>query len=878
MKKFVLIFLLLFSKPVYSQVISQGSPGQNPWPVQTWFSGSAVDPRAIRVLTSGDIVTVVQPIGSNLHITVDSIPTHGVTGTFWQATQPVSIATMPTTPVTGTFWQATQPISAFSLPLPALAATSTLQTAGNNSLANIESSQSDIFTSVDNLASAVSVLGGEPDAGNALTVQGSDNMMPFTVVGNVSIPTRGVSGTITTATTCPGAGCVEMQLAGTAQSTALIEATGTWTGTLSFLGVGQSGTQIALSCEFSPSSISITLVPVQSTTGNGRWLCSAAGYETIRVLANPFSSGSANVYITVVLGSFISRSAHASWITDSTGATATIGANGGLKVEGVPGGVGLPVVQTTGSNLHMVCDSGCGGAAAFSDNSAFTAGTTGINIFGAVFNDGLSAVTSGNAATPRITAQRGIHFNMRTNAGVEVPFPAALGANGGFKIEGVASGIPVPVSFTVGNAPINLSQVAGVGILTGGVSGSQGVGGLSASGATKNGNPIQIGGVFNTTQPTVTTGLTVEAQMTARGAQIVATGIDGFPVTGASATGTAKSGNPVQSGAVFNTTQPTVTNGQVVENQATARGAQIVATGVDAFNATATGAVANGVAKSGNPVQTGAVYNTTQPVAGVSGIVLESQATARGAQIVAPGVEGFPVSIPSSSNSVINSSPRNIVSIAFSESVAAPVAASWYIKKLWSTIAISNPTDVVPSRAFAAVTTAAGSRTLIAVINPLATFNMNTNAFAEVNSVAPPLSYGRLFGCVNAGMAATADTITVVYNNHNTISHTTAGVVFPASTIQGVCFEFPLAGDPGGGTDIGATSVTNITDTAAPATGTLTVYGVTTLLESLGTTTLDSTLLDTGRLNTAQEQIAILLMQTLTTAQQRTAGVTLAIR
>ena len=39
-----------------------------------------------------------------------------VTGTFWQATQPVSIATMPTTPVTGTFWQTTQPVSISSLP------------------------------------------------------------------------------------------------------------------------------------------------------------------------------------------------------------------------------------------------------------------------------------------------------------------------------------------------------------------------------------------------------------------------------------------------------------------------------------------------------------------------------------------------------------------------------------------------------------------------------------------------------------------------------------------------------------------------------------------------------------------------------------------
>src|SRR5579872_511940 len=42
--------------------------------------------------------------------------TFGVSGTFWQATQPVSIASMPSTPVTGTFWQATQPVSIASMP------------------------------------------------------------------------------------------------------------------------------------------------------------------------------------------------------------------------------------------------------------------------------------------------------------------------------------------------------------------------------------------------------------------------------------------------------------------------------------------------------------------------------------------------------------------------------------------------------------------------------------------------------------------------------------------------------------------------------------------------------------------------------------------
>jgi len=48
--------------------------------------------------------------------TLSALENIGVTGTFWQATQPVSIATMPTTPVTGTFWQATQPVSIDSLP------------------------------------------------------------------------------------------------------------------------------------------------------------------------------------------------------------------------------------------------------------------------------------------------------------------------------------------------------------------------------------------------------------------------------------------------------------------------------------------------------------------------------------------------------------------------------------------------------------------------------------------------------------------------------------------------------------------------------------------------------------------------------------------
>lgn len=56
------------------------------------------------------------------------------------------------------------------------------------------------------------------------------------------------------------------------------------------------------------------------------------------------------------------------------------------------------------------------------------------------------------------------------------------------------------------------------------------VGGSAASGASNTGNPAKIGGSFNTTQPTVTNGQVVDAQFTARGAAIVATGVDAFNV------------------------------------------------------------------------------------------------------------------------------------------------------------------------------------------------------------------------------------------------------------------------------------------------------------------------------------------------------------
>lgn len=91
--------------------------------------------------------------------------------------------------------------------------------------------------------------------------------------------------------------------------------------------------------------------------------------------------------------------------------------------------------------------------------------------------------------------------------------------------------------------------------------------GDASSGASNAGNPVKIGGAFNTTQPTVTTGQAVDAQMTARGAQIVATGADTFNVTinGALPTG----GNALGSVSVSNFPASQAVSGTVTANAGT---------------------------------------------------------------------------------------------------------------------------------------------------------------------------------------------------------------------------------------------------------------------------------------------------------------------
>lgn len=75
----------------------------------------------------------------------------------------------------------------------------------------------------------------------------------------------------------------------------------------------------------------------------------------------------------------------------------------------------------TGSSLNVNCTGGCSGSAGFTDNAAFTAGTTTINPVGGLFDDTPpAAITTGHAASARITNNRALHVNLRNQAGTEI--------------------------------------------------------------------------------------------------------------------------------------------------------------------------------------------------------------------------------------------------------------------------------------------------------------------------------------------------------------------------------------------------------------------------------------------------------------------------
>lgn len=118
---------------------------------------------AVNIADGGNSITVdgtfwqaTQPVS------IATMPSTPVTGTFWQATQPVSIATMPSTPVTGTFWQATQPVSG------TVSANATLAAETTKVIGTVNIAASQTLATVTTVGAVTAITNALPAGTNAI--------------------------------------------------------------------------------------------------------------------------------------------------------------------------------------------------------------------------------------------------------------------------------------------------------------------------------------------------------------------------------------------------------------------------------------------------------------------------------------------------------------------------------------------------------------------------------------------------------------------------------------------------------------------------------------------------------------------------------------
>lgn len=144
-------------------------------------------------------------------------------------------------------------------------------------------------------------------------------------------------------------------------------------------------------------------------------------------------------------------------------ATAAIQTDGTQKTQIVDSGGA--VVNATGTSLDVNCTGGCGGAAAFEDNDAFTFDTTTVAISGAVVDDvATNAVTENSAGAPRMSPNRNLHSEIRDAAGNERG--ANVTAGNALVVDGSAVTQPVSGTVTVTDGAGSLNVIVDSGTIT----------------------------------------------------------------------------------------------------------------------------------------------------------------------------------------------------------------------------------------------------------------------------------------------------------------------------------------------------------------------------------------------------------------------------
>jgi hypothetical protein len=456
---------------------------------------------------SPDIATV-QGITGGTPVPVSGTITVGssvaVTGTFWQATQPVSIS--GSVPVTGTFWQATQPVSGTVGVSGSVAVTGTFWQA----------------TQPVSFATSSTVIG---KFGIDQTTPGTTNAVALTVGGSalssanplfVTTVDPAVTGNITTLNSNLNSG------AATANSTVVTGAlngaatvsmhiTGIWTGTLTPQISLDNANWVNLSVtglmNVNTNAYSATI----ASAATGVWQAGTAGYTYFRLTASSAMTGTAAVHLqlsvgansvgidnplppgTNVMGQINITdnttvagvvAATAALKTDMTSVGGTAVVNGGVAGTQSVGGIGVDAAALSGNSLLLGGSDGTNKQRirAQADNSVL--GTAGnVVVIGGQYNSTYRTISSGNVAQPAIdVGARTIVAGAAATGTALVGNPVLVAGSDGTNASTVrvqadnstaANGLvvlpvrydTVPRSITAGNVAVAAVDAGGAGIL-----------------------------------------------------------------------------------------------------------------------------------------------------------------------------------------------------------------------------------------------------------------------------------------------------------------------------------------------------------------------------------------------------------------------------
>lgn len=180
------------------------------------------------------------------------------------------------------------------------------------------------------------------------------------------------------------------------------------------------------------------------------------------------SNGTANVDTLPVSGT----------VTGNQGAAAAVGSAWPIKISD---GTNTAPLDSSNGNALKVSVVAAVSPQALADKATFTEGTSLVSPIAGEYNSSPSSPSSGQAAAVQITQNRGLHVNLRSNAGAEIG----------------SSGAPIRVDPTGTTLqPVGLNQVGGNNIVTV-ASGVLQVGLGNATGAVTTLNPVPVTPVPN---------------------------------------------------------------------------------------------------------------------------------------------------------------------------------------------------------------------------------------------------------------------------------------------------------------------------------------------------------------------------------------------